>query len=75
MSDRDLWIPLSVRSKVATAIATANPANYGDTTLEWARAEAACEALTPFILSLVDAPESAITKPANNRDGLEDRRG
>ena len=75
MSDRDLWIPLSVRAKVATAIATANPANYGDTTLEWARAEAACEALTPFILSLVDAPESAVTKPANNRDSLEDRRG
>lgn len=75
MSDRDLWIPLSVRAQVERAISTATPEHYGGTTVTWARAEAACEALTPFILSLVDAPECAITKPANNCDSLEDRRG
>lgn len=63
MTSRELWIPLSVRAKVEQAITTANPEHYGDTTIEWARAEAACKAITPFILSLLDTPESAITKP------------
>ncbi|WP_406714747.1 hypothetical protein [Trueperella pyogenes] len=74
MTNRDLWIPLSIRRRVADAIATAQPADYGQTTIDWARAEAACGALTPFILSLVDAPESAITKPTNNSDSLENSR-
>lgn len=75
MTNRGLWIPLSIRRRVADAIASADPADYGETTTDWARAEAACQALTPFILSLLDAPESAITKPTHNGDSLEDSRG
>ena len=71
MTSRDLWVPLSVRRKVHDAIRDVKPVG---TTKEWAQAEAAIDALVPWILGLLDTPESAVTKPTNNSDSLEDRR-
>ncbi len=72
MSTQELWVPLSVRCHVADAIRNAEA---GATTIEWSRAEAAIDALTPWILQLIDSPEGAVTKPTNNRHSLEHHHG
>lgn len=67
--NRELWIPVSIRKQIANAIKNANP-EPSQTTLEWAQTEAACRAITPYILHLLDNPQSAVTKPTNNSNSL-----
>jgi hypothetical protein len=71
MSDR-LWVPLSVRQEVARAIQEVRPCP--DRLFSELQMEAAIDALTPWIRSLVDDAEDSGSKPVADGDGLEDNR-
>ena len=67
----ELFIPLSLRRKVTDAIEAARP-GYADQTLASAQAEAAIEALRPFMEALVaETPNQPLLNPSDDGDGLE----
>lgn len=68
---RPVHIPLSVRKKVAAAIKAARP-GYDDQTVDSAQAEAAIDALQPFLVKLIDATENTFPKPTHDSDRLQD---
>lgn len=70
-SRREVFVPLSLRRKVTDAIENARP-GYSDQTLASAQAEAAIDALRPFMNTLLaDSPDQALPGPSDDGDGLE----
>lgn len=68
---REVFVPLSLRRKVTDAIENARP-GYSDQTLASAQAEAAIDALRPFMNELLaDSPDQALPGPSDDGDGLE----
>lgn len=67
---REVWIPLSVRTRMHEAMKAATPPEGVD--IRWAELEEALTAMQPFLNLLLDAPETILTKPTNNGDSLED---
>ena len=67
----ELFIPLSLRRKVTDAIEAARP-GYADQTLASAQAEAAIEAMRPFMEGLLaETPNQPLLNPSDDGDGLE----
>lgn len=65
----ELFIPLSLRRKVTDAIEAARP-GYADQTLASAQAEAAIEALRPFMEALVaETPNQSLLNPSDEGPG------
>lgn len=70
---RLVWVPLSVRKRMFEAMKDA-PSVEG-VEVRWVELEAALDAMQPFLVRILDAPESILTKPADDSDCLEDNRG
>lgn len=68
--ENELFIPLSLRRKVTNAIEAARPAMRK--TLASAQAEAAIEAMRPFMEGLLaETPNQTLPNPSDDGDGLE----
>lgn len=67
----ELHIPLSLRREVTDTIEAARP-GYADQTLASAQAEAAIEAMRPFMEGLLaETPNQPFPDPSDDGDGLE----
>lgn len=66
------WVPLGVRLKVAKAIRETTPRT--DRVFSELQAEAAIDALAPWIQSVLDLSEDSGSEPVADGDGLEDDR-
>lgn len=66
------WVPLSVRLKVAKAIRETKPRK--DRIFSELQAEAAIDALAPWVRSILDSSEDSGSEPVADGDGLEDDR-
>lgn len=70
-NSREVFVPLSLRRAVTDAIEAARPA-YRDQTLASAQAEAAIDAMRPFVEKLLaGAPHQPLPNPSDDGDGLE----
>lgn len=67
-----IWVPLTVRLKVASAIKGVMPRE--DRVFSELQAEAAIDALTPWIRSVLGTSENSGSEPVADGDGLEDDR-
>lgn len=71
-ADKKVWVPLSVRRRMHIAMTRAKAGQGVDQ--RWAELEAALDAMQPFLVRIHDAPESILTQPTDDSDGLENDR-